>query len=158
MDLSIFVDIVQVLFPNKYYRVGLQQDREVKANCQALNPTALETLVPLAFASKVTQWVIPFWLPGHCYGQKTGGLPTNSGAFKTFRMEILEIELKKSVLGHPNGSTRQSSKVVRSFRWKDSFHDVFFVTNSTLSVVRSPEAWATSSGPVQAADFPHFRM
>lgn len=157
MDLSIFVDIVQVLFPNKYYRVGLQQDREVKANCQALNPTALETLVPLAFASKVTQWVIPFWLPGHCYGQKTGGLPTNSGAFKTFRMEILEIELKKSVLGHPNGSTRQSSKVVRSFRWKDSFHDVFFVTNSTLSV-RSPEAWATSSGPVQAADFPHFRM
>jgi len=39
---------------------------------------------------------------------------------------------------------------------KDSFHDVFFVTNSTLSVVRSPEAWATSSGPVQAADFPHF--
>ena len=118
MDLSIFVDIVQVLFPNKYYRVGLQQDREVKANCQALNPTALETLVPLAFASKGTQWVIPFWLPGHCYGQKTGGLPTNSGAFKTFRMEILEIELKKSVLGHPNGSTRQSSKVVRSFRWK----------------------------------------
>ena len=23
----------QVLFPNKYYRVGLQQDREVKAHC-----------------------------------------------------------------------------------------------------------------------------
>ena len=38
---------------------------------------------------------------------------------------------------------------------KDSFHDVFFLTNST-SVVRSPEAWATSSGPVQAADFGKF--
>lgn len=40
---------VQVLFPNKYYRVGLQQDREVKAVCQALNATVLETLVPLRF-------------------------------------------------------------------------------------------------------------
>ena len=88
---------VQVLFPNKYYRVGLQQDREVKAICQAFNATVLETLVPLVFASKMTQWVIPFWLPGHCYGQKTGGLPTNAEAFKTFRMEILDIELEKHV-------------------------------------------------------------